>query len=60
MAKIVIPKNSASLEEVMGAMQIYYDHNDWLSNFDFIQILCLYLFIFIILTSSLFLFECNF
>lgn len=37
MGKIVIPKNSASLEEVMGAMQIYYDVNDWLSNSDFIQ-----------------------
>lgn len=37
MGKIVIPKNSASLEEVMGAMQIYYDANDWLSNADFIQ-----------------------
>ena len=32
MGKIVIPKNSASLEEVMGAMQIYYDTNDWLQN----------------------------
>lgn len=38
MGKIVIPKNSASLEEVMGAMQIYYDVGDWLSNSDFIQI----------------------
>lgn len=38
MGKIVIPKNSASIEEVMGAMQIYYDANDWLSNADFIQI----------------------
>ena len=37
MGKIVIPKNSASLEEVMGAMQIYYDTNDWLQNSDFIQ-----------------------
>lgn len=37
MGKIVIPKNSASLEECMGAMQIYYDVNDWLSNSDFIQ-----------------------
>ena len=37
MGKIVIPKNSASIEEVMGAMQIYYDANDWLSNADFIQ-----------------------
>ncbi len=38
MGKIVIPKNSASLDEVMGAMQIYYDAGDWLSNADFIQI----------------------
>ncbi len=38
MGKIVIPKNSASIEEVMGAMKIYYDANDWLSNADFIQI----------------------
>ena len=37
MGKIVIPKNSASLDEVMGAMQIYYDHNDWLSNADYIK-----------------------
>lgn len=37
MGKIVIPKNSASLEEVMGAIQIYYDAGDWLSNADFIQ-----------------------
>lgn len=37
MGKMVIPKNSASIEEVMGAMQIYYDVNDWLSNPDYIQ-----------------------
>ena len=37
MGKMVIPKNSASLDEVMGAIQIYYDVNDWLSNADFIQ-----------------------
>ena len=37
MGKMVIPKNSASIEEVMGAMQIYYDANDWLSNADYIQ-----------------------
>lgn len=37
MGKIVIPKNSASLDEVMGAIQIYYDAGDWLSNADFIQ-----------------------
>ena len=37
MGKMVIPKNSASIEEVMGAIQIYYDANDWMSNADFIQ-----------------------
>lgn len=37
MGKMVIPKNSASIEEVMGAMQIYYDVNDWLSNANYIQ-----------------------
>lgn len=37
MGKVVIPKNSASLDEVMGAMQIYYDAGQWLSNADFIQ-----------------------
>lgn len=37
MGKMVIPKNSASLEEVMGAMQIYYDVNDWVTNAEFIQ-----------------------
>ena len=37
MGTIVIPKNSASVEEVMGAMQIYYDANDWLTNADYIQ-----------------------
>ena len=37
MGKMVIPKNSASIEEVMGAMQIYYDANDWLTNADYIQ-----------------------
>lgn len=35
MGKIVIPKNSASLEEVMGAMQIYYDVGTWLTNKDY-------------------------
>lgn len=38
MSKIVIPKNSASLEEVMGAMQIYYDYDNWLSNAEYIDI----------------------
>lgn len=37
MGKMVIPKNSASLEEVMGAMQIYYDANDWVTNANYIQ-----------------------
>lgn len=37
MARMIIPKNTASVEEVMGAMQIYYDANDWVSNADFIQ-----------------------
>ena len=37
MGKMVIPKNSASIEEVMGAMQIYYDANEWVSNADYIQ-----------------------
>ena len=36
MGKMVIPKNTATVEEVMGAIQIYYDANDWLSNTDFI------------------------
>lgn len=38
MGKMVIPKNSASIEEVIGAIQIYYDADGWLSNADFIQI----------------------
>lgn len=38
MGKMVIPKNTATIEEVIGAIQIYYDTNDWLSNADFIQI----------------------
>lgn len=37
MGKVVIPKNSASIEEVMGAMQIYYDVNDWLANAEYIR-----------------------
>ena len=39
MGKMVIPKNTATIEEVIGAIQIYYDANDWLSNADFIQII---------------------
>ena len=37
MGKMVIPKNTASLEEVMGAIQIYYDVNGWLSNPEYIE-----------------------
>lgn len=37
MGKMVIPKNTATIEEVIGSIQIYYDANDWLSNADFIQ-----------------------
>lgn len=32
MGKIIMPKNSALLEEVEAALKIYYDANDWLSN----------------------------
>lgn len=32
MAKIVMPKNSALLEEVEAVLKIYYDANAWLSN----------------------------
>ena len=32
MAKIVMPKNSALLEEVEAVLKIYYDANDWLPN----------------------------
>lgn len=35
MGKIIIPKNTATPDEVMGALQIYYDANDWLTNADF-------------------------
>lgn len=38
MAKIVIPKNSASIEETEGAIRIYYEANDWLTNEEFIRI----------------------
>ena len=37
MGKIVIPKNSASVEETMEAIRIYYEANDWLSNEEFIS-----------------------
>lgn len=32
MVKIVMPKNSALLEEVEAVLKIYYDFGDWLSN----------------------------
>ena len=32
MGKIVMPKNSALLEEVEAVLKIYYDANDWLHN----------------------------
>lgn len=32
MGKIIMPKNSALLEEVEAALKIYYEENDWLSN----------------------------
>ena len=32
MAKIVMPKNSALLDEVEAVLKIYYDAGDWLSN----------------------------
>lgn len=35
MAKIVMPKNSALLEEVEAVLKIYYDAGDWLSNDDY-------------------------
>jgi len=31
-SKIVMPKNSAILDEIKAAMKVYYDENDWLSN----------------------------
>lgn len=37
MGKIVIPKNSASVEETMEAIRLYYEANDWLTNEDFIN-----------------------
>jgi hypothetical protein len=38
MGKIVMPKNSASVEETEAAIRIYYEAQDWLSNSDFISI----------------------
>ena len=37
MGKMIIPKNTASVDEVIGAMQIYYDANNWVTNAVFIQ-----------------------
>ena len=35
MGKIVMPKNSALLDEIKAVLKIYYEHNDWLSNDDY-------------------------
>ena len=32
MGKIIMPKNSALLNEIESVLQIYYDENDWLTN----------------------------
>lgn len=32
MSKVVMPKNSALLEEIEAVLKIYYEENDWLSN----------------------------
>ena len=32
MGKIVMPKNSALLNEIESVLQIYYEANDWLTN----------------------------
>lgn len=32
MSKVVMPKNSALLEELEAVLQIYYEENDWLTN----------------------------
>ena len=37
MAKIVMPKNSALLEEVEAVLKIYYDAGEWLSNDEYKQ-----------------------
>lgn len=37
MAKIVMPKNSALLEEVEAVLKIYYDFGDWLQNDEYKQ-----------------------
>ena len=35
MGKIVMPKNSALLEEVEAVLKIYYEAGSWLSNDDY-------------------------
>ena len=35
MGKVVMPKNSAVEEEILAALKIYYDENDWLKNDEF-------------------------
>lgn len=37
MGKVVMPKNSALPEEILAALEIYYNENDWLNNSDFIN-----------------------
>lgn len=37
MGKVVMPKNSAIEEEILAALKIYYDENDWLKNDVFTQ-----------------------
>lgn len=37
MGKIVIPKNSALAEETVGAISVYYEAGDWMTNDDFID-----------------------
>ena len=32
MSKVVMPKNSAMLEEIEAVLKIYYGENNWLSN----------------------------
>lgn len=37
MGKVVMPKNSAVEKEILAALKIYYDENDWLKNDVFTQ-----------------------
>ena len=39
MGKIVMPKNSALLEEVEAVLKIYYDAGDWMANEDYKRLL---------------------